>query len=63
VEDGLQPASALVNPSSTAPPTGAHVVERCFARLDQFRAVATRFDESATPYRGIIDLDALLCRS
>ena len=37
-----------------------NVVERCFNRLKQFRAIATRFDKTATSYRGIIDLATLL---
>ncbi|MFD1146003.1 transposase [Saccharothrix hoggarensis] len=37
-----------------------NVVERCFNRLKQFRAIATRFDKTAVSYRGMIDLAALL---
>ncbi len=37
-----------------------NVVERCFNRLKQFRAIATRFDKTATSYRGMIDLATLL---
>nr|WP_086843289.1 transposase [Amycolatopsis kentuckyensis] len=35
-------------------------VERCFNRLKQFRAIATRFGKTAISYRGIIDLATLL---
>ncbi len=37
-----------------------NIVERCFNRLKQFRAIATRFDKTATSYRGLIDLATLL---
>ncbi len=37
-----------------------NVVERCFNRLKQFRAIATRFDKTATSYRAMIDLATLL---
>ncbi|MET8850857.1 hypothetical protein [Amycolatopsis sp. NPDC004625] len=35
-----------------------NIVERCFNRLKQFRAIATRFDKTATSYRCLIDLAA-----
>jgi transposase len=37
-----------------------NVVERCFARLKQFRAVATRFDKLATRYRAGVVLASLV---
>lgn len=37
-----------------------NVVERCFARLKQFRAIATRFDELADRYRAGIVLASLV---
>ena len=37
-----------------------NIVERCFNRLTQFRAIATRFDKTAISYRGMIDLATLL---
>ncbi len=37
-----------------------NIVERCFNRLKQFRAIATRFDKTAISYRGMIDLATLL---
>ncbi|QKV76040.1 IS5 family transposase [Amycolatopsis sp. Hca4] len=37
-----------------------NIVERCFNRLKQFRAIATRFDKTATSYRSMIDLATLL---
>ncbi|TLF97524.1 IS5/IS1182 family transposase, partial [Nocardia cyriacigeorgica] len=37
-----------------------NVVERCFNRLKQYRAIATRYDKTATSYRGILDLATLL---
>ncbi|WP_285498868.1 transposase, partial [Actinokineospora sp. NBRC 105648] len=36
------------------------IVERCFNRLKQFRAIATRFDKTASSCRGLIDLATLL---
>ncbi|MDQ0376189.1 transposase [Amycolatopsis thermophila] len=37
-----------------------NVVERCFNRLKQSRAIATRFDKTATSHHGMIDLATLL---
>lgn len=37
-----------------------NVVERCFARLKQFRAIATRFDKLADPYRAGVVLASLI---
>lgn len=37
-----------------------NVVERCFNRLKQYRAIATRYDKTAVSYRGMIDLATLL---
>ncbi|MDT0616440.1 transposase [Streptomyces sp. DSM 40712] len=37
-----------------------NVVERCFNRLKQFRAIATRFDELATRYKAGVHLAALI---
>lgn len=37
-----------------------NVVERCFNRLKQFRAIATRFDKLATRYRAGVHLAALI---
>ena len=39
---------------------GRNVVERCFNRLKQFRAVATRFDKLATRYRAGLHLASLI---
>ncbi|MBT2481764.1 transposase, partial [Streptomyces sp. ISL-94] len=36
------------------------VVERCFARLKQFRAIATRFDKLAARYRAGLALASLI---
>ncbi len=36
-----------------------NVVERCFNRLKQYRAIATRYDKTALSYRGMIDLATL----
>jgi transposase len=36
-----------------------NVVERCFQRLKQFRAIATRYDKTATSYQAMIDLAIL----
>lgn len=37
-----------------------NVVERCFSRLKQFRAIATRFDKLATRYRAGVILVSLI---
>ncbi|MFE1037068.1 IS5/IS1182 family transposase, partial [Streptomyces sp. NPDC058807] len=37
-----------------------NVVERCFDRLKQFRAIATRFDTLATRYKAGVHLAALI---
>ncbi|MFS0695437.1 IS5 family transposase [Streptomyces nitrosporeus] len=37
-----------------------NVVERCFSRLKQFRAIATRFDKLATRYKAGVCLAALI---
>lgn len=37
-----------------------NVVERCFARLKQFRAIATRFDKLANRYRAGLTLASLI---
>jgi transposase len=37
-----------------------NVVERCFARLKQFRAIATRFDKLASRYRSGVLLAGLI---
>lgn len=37
-----------------------NVVERCFNRLKQWRGIATRYDKTATNYRGAIQLASLL---
>lgn len=39
---------------------GRNVVERCFAKLKQFRAVATRFDKLANRYRACVVLASLI---
>ena len=37
-----------------------NIVERCFNRFKQYRAIATRYDKTATSYQGMIDLATLL---
>jgi transposase len=37
-----------------------NVVERCFNRLKQYRAIATRYDKTALSYQGWLDLVTLL---
>uniref|UniRef100_UPI0034DF4BC3 transposase n=1 Tax=Streptomyces sp. PU-14G TaxID=2800808 RepID=UPI0034DF4BC3 len=37
-----------------------NVVERCFGRLKQFRAIATRFDKLAARYKAGVHLAALI---
>jgi transposase len=39
---------------------GRKVVERCFSRLKQFRAVATRFDKLAARYRAGVVIASLI---
>ena len=36
-----------------------NIVERCFQRLKQFRAIATRYDKTALSYQAMIDLATL----
>lgn len=38
------------------------MVERCFNRLKQFRAIATRFDELAAHYKAGLQLASLTLR-
>ena len=37
-----------------------HLIENFFAKLKQYRAIATRYDKTATSYQGMIDLATLL---
>ncbi|MFI7342907.1 transposase, partial [Streptomyces sp. NPDC050085] len=37
-----------------------NVVERCFNRLKHYRAIATRYDKTATSYQAVITLAATL---
>ncbi|MER7631987.1 IS5 family transposase [Streptomyces rochei] len=57
------------HPTSGRPPTfyrelykNRNVVERCFARLKQFRAIATRFDELSNRYQAGLRLASLILR-
>jgi transposase len=36
-----------------------NTVERCFAKLKQFRAVATRYDKRAFMYQGTVDVASI----
>jgi transposase len=36
-----------------------NIVERCFAQLKQYRAIATRYDKTALSYQAMIDLATL----
>jgi transposase len=47
-------------PSGRARYRGRNVVERCFNRLKQFRAVATRFEKRAVNYRAMVVIASLL---
>ena len=42
--------------------TGRNVVERCFNRLKQFRAIATRYAKRVTYYRSEIIIAAIVLR-
>jgi len=37
-----------------------NVVERCFNRFKQYRAIATRYDKTALSFRAMIDLATLM---
>ncbi len=37
-----------------------NVIERCFNRLKQYRAIATRYDKTAQSYQAMLDLATLL---
>ncbi|WP_371852405.1 hypothetical protein [Nocardia arizonensis] len=39
-----------------------NVVERCFNRLEQYRAITSRYDKTATSCRGMLGLATLLIR-
>ncbi|EFF92164.1 transposase, IS4 [Streptomyces sp. e14] len=61
------PTADDVEPTAARPPAfdkdiyrNRNVVERCFAHLKQFRAIATRFDKLADRYRAGIVLAALI---
>ena len=38
---------------------GRNTVERCFSKLKQFRAVATRYDKRELMYQGTIDVASI----
>ena len=38
---------------------GLNTVERCFGKLKQFRAVATRYDKRQFMYQGTVDLASI----
>lgn len=37
-----------------------HLIECCFSKLKQFRRVATRFEKTATNYRAVVTLAAIV---
>jgi transposase len=37
-----------------------NTVERCFSKLKQFRAVATRYDKRARIYQGTVDVASII---
>lgn len=37
-----------------------HVIENCFAKLKQYRAIATRYDKTASNFLGAIHLAAVV---
>ena len=39
--------------------TRRNTVERCFAKLKQFRSAATRYDKRERIYQGIIDITSI----
>lgn len=62
----IAPTSTRLVPSKRGPAFGKalyrdrNVVGRCFARLKQFRAIATRFDKLADRYRAGLVLASLV---
>jgi transposase len=40
-----------------------HLIENCFAKLKEFRAVATRYDKTDTSYAATINLAAAIIAS
>ncbi len=61
VLDGIRtPRLGTGRPRTTPTYRDRNVVERCFARLKQFRAIATRFDKLGDRYRAGVVLASLI---
>jgi hypothetical protein len=54
----VQPKLAMTGPAELV--TCDQTIERCFNRLKQFRAVATRFEKRAVNYRAVVVIASLL---
>jgi transposase len=54
------PTSGRPPVSDVVPYRRRNMVERCFQRLKQHSAIATRYDKTATSYQAMIDLATLL---
>ena len=48
--------AAAARPPSTGQYKDRNTVERCFSKLKQFRAVATRYDKRDYMYQGTVDV-------
>jgi hypothetical protein len=53
-----QPKPPMAGPAELV--TCDQTIERCFNRLKQFRAVATRYDKRAVNYRAMVVIASLL---
>lgn len=60
VLDGIRTPRARPPAFDTEIYRDRNVVERCFARLKQFRAIATRFDKLADRYRAGVVLASMI---
>ena len=50
---------AAARPPSTPHAQERNTVERCFSKLKQFRAVATRYDKRDFMYQGTVDVASI----
>jgi transposase len=54
------PSRALKHPLDKDLYAQRHLIECCFAKLKQFRRVATRFEKTARNYRAVITIAAIV---